>query len=821
MTPSGFHNATFSWGVVVCLLLGGQPVAGNQVPGSPSSEAGEHGKVLRQYCVACHNDRTLKAGLTLEAADLDDVPDNAEVWEKVIRKLRTGGMPPAGRPRPDAETVDALATYLEDEVDQHLAQWPNPGRTEVVHRLNRTEYQNAVRDLLALDVDVAALLPADDQSYGFDNIAGVLKMSPTLFERYLSAAEEVSSLAVGASERAPVAHTVRLASDLSQYAQAEGLPFGTRGGAAIRHYFPRDGEYSIRAKLLDFVVGETSISEPHHLEIAVDGERVGVFELAPNVGKLAYHEKVPDSEVQVVIPAGPRVVSATFVKKTSALPEKVRQPFSRPHTEQDFLLYQPHISTVTITGPFNVAGMSNTPSRERIFVCHPSREAGADEERCAVEVLSTLARRAYRRPVTEEDVTALMAFYEEGRERMGFDLGIEMALQAILVSPDFLHRVESEPEDVVPNGVYEVGDLELASRLSFFLWSSIPDDELLDLAIQRRLRDPAVLEQQVLRMLKDPKAEALATTFAGQWLRLRNVSGVQPDNVTFPNFGENLRRDFVKETELFFDSIVREDRSVLELMTADYTFVNERLAKFYGIPYVYGNRFRRVATADENRRGLLGHGSVLLVTSYPDRTSAVVRGKWILENILGTPPPAPPPNVPALAENGDGVIERALSMRERMEMHRANPVCASCHSRMDPLGLAFENFDALGRWRTHDESGELVDASGVTSDGRQFNGPAALRDLLVSDPEQFVTVVTEKLLIYALGRGLEHYDASTIRQVVRKAAARDYSFSSVVVGLVQSPPFTKRAVLQSAESARASRSNPRSGALLLAAGETR
>ena len=807
MTGSRSRVSVLAGGIAVWSLIALAPLAGQETskPAQESpagSSQAHHRAVLTRYCVTCHNERLRTGGLTLETVDLGDVPAGGQIWEKVIRKLRTGGMPPAGRPRPDGATRDALASYLEDELDSAAAARPKPGRTEAFHRLNRTEYQNAIRDLLALDIDVAALLPADDQSYGFDNIAGVLKMSPTLFERYVNAAQDVSSLAVGASTRAAVADTFQLPSDLSQYTRMEGLPFGTRGGTAIHYNFPKDGDYTIRVKLLDFVVGETLVKEPHQLEIGVDGERAGVFTLTPNEGKLAYHEKVPDREVRVTVLAGPRVVTATFVKKTSALPEAVRQPFSRPHTETDTLLYQPHIGTVTITGPINPTGVSETPSRERIFVCHPSR--GIEENRCAREVVSTLARRAYRRPVTEADVARLMTFYAEGRAEADFDTGIEMSLQAILVSPDFLYRVEYDPEEVAPNGIYRLNDLELASRLSFFLWSSIPDDELLEVASQGRLNDPGELERQARRMLKDPRSRALATTFAGQWLRLRNVSGVQPNNVKFPNFNENLRRDFVKETELFFDSVVREDRSILDLMTADYTFVNERLAKFYGIPNVYGNHFRRVAMTDENRRGLLGHGSILLVTSYPDRTSAVVRGKWILENILGTPPPPPPPNVPDLEETGDGVTSRALSMRERMVAHRANPVCASCHSRMDPLGLAFENFDAVGRWRTLDESGEIVDASGAMPDGREFSGPSELRELLVSNPEQFVTVVTEKLFIYASGRGLEHYDAPTIRRAVREAASSQYSFASVIVGLVQSPPFTMRSISPGAESLSAS-----------------
>jgi hypothetical protein len=750
-----------------------------------------HSATINKYCVTCHNQKLLTGELSLESADLKNVPAGAELWEKVIRKLRTRTMPPAGMPRPDSATYDALASYLETEIDRASSVHPVPGRTETLHRLNATEYQNSIRDLLSLDVDAAALLPADDQSYGFDNIAGVLKMSPTLLERYMTSAREIAALAVGASKRPPTAETFQLRSDLSQYDQQDRLPFGTRGGTAISYNFPQDGEYIIKVELLD-LFGGAQVREPHQLEIAVDGERVKMLTLAPKQAQPdpeadVYAQK-PQTEVRLPVKAGPRVVTATFVKKTSALAESIRQPFTRPHGEGDFLMYEPHIGTVTITGPFLPEGAHLTPSRNRIFVCRPS--GASQETACATQIISTLARRAYRRPVTRTEVATLVGFYNEGRSGASFDAGIEKALRAILVSPDFLYRAESDPPKVAPGGVYRLSDLELASRLSFFLWSSIPDDELIEAASQGRLKDPAVLAQQVRRMLKDRRSAALATNFAGQWLRLRNVLGALPDDVLFPNFNDNLRRDFVKETELFFESIVKENRSVVDLVTADYTFVNERLAKFYGIPNVYGNDFKRVMLAGESRRGLLGQGSILTVTSYSDRTSPVGRGKWILENVLGTPPPPPPPNVPALKENGSE--GKLLSMRERMVQHRANPACASCHARMDPLGFALENFDAVGRWRTLAESGEMIDASGAMLDGSKFNGPAELRRLLVKNPEQFVTVVAEKLLVYALGRGLEYYDGPAIRQMVRGAAGTNYSFESLVLGLVKSTPFTMR-----------------------------
>jgi hypothetical protein len=794
---------------LACALAGGvaaQPATrGNS--GAVAAQA-----TLNQYCLTCHNEKLHVANLSL-SADLGNAPARAQVWEKVIRKLRTKTMPPPGAPRPDQAGYDALASYLENEIDAAAAAHPNPGRTEPVHRLNRTEYQNAIRDLLALDIDTSALLPADDQSYGFDNIAGVLKMSPTLLERYMGAAREISRLAIGVSARPPTAETVRLRSDLSQYDQIEGLPFGTRGGTGFRYNFPQDGEYIIKTELLDLFAG-AQLREPHQLEIAVDGERVKVFTLAPRrpqamrppppspgqadakppalspeeLQALGFGGKPPEFEVRVPVKAGPRLVTATFVKKTSALSESVRQPFSRPHGEGDYLMYEPHLGAVTIVGPFNPHGVHETPSRQRIFVCSPSDPA--QETPCARQILSTLARRAYRRQVSETEIGTLLSFYKEGRSA-GFDAGVERALRAMLVSPDFLYRVELDsPRAGARAGVNRLTDLELASRLSFFLWSSIPDDELIQVASQGKLSDPAVLDQQVRRMLKDERSAALAANFAGQWLRLRNVLGQQPDDVLFPNFNDNLRHDYVKETELFFESVVRENHSVLDLLTADYTFANERLAHFYGIPNVHGNYFRRVTVADENRRGLLGQASVLMVTSLSDRTSPVGRGKWILENVLGTPPPPPPPNVPDLKENGSA--GKLQSMRERMQQHRANPACAGCHARMDPLGFALENFDAVGRWRTVAESGEAIDASGALPDGSKFNGPAELRKLLVKNPEQFVTVVAEKLFVYALGRGLEYYDAPAIRQIVRGASMYNYSFESLVLRLVKSTPFTAR-----------------------------
>ena len=801
----------FGYGMAVAAA-----VAALAATGTPATAAGQqevtpaaatapasldaHAELMQRYCITCHNERMAHRGtvpVELESVDLGNVPARADVWEKVIRKLRTGSMPPAGRPRPDEAALDGLATYLETSLDRFATTNPNPGRTEPLHRLNRTEYQNAVRDLLALDIDASALVPADDQSYGFDNIAGVLKVSPTLLERYMSAARVVSRLAVGASPMAPAGETFRMISDTSQYQHVNGLPFGTRGGMSVDYNFPRDGEYEIDLALLDLFAG-APIREHHPLELSIDGERVAVFDLRPPDAErdqgAAYNVGPEELEARVTVEAGPRTVAATFVRKTSALAESLRDPFARPHGEGDYLMYMPHLGTVTISGPFNVTGVSDTPSRQRIFVCRPA--TAADEAPCAQEILTTLARRAYRRPVNDDDIADLLTFYQEGAENGGFEMGIERAVRALLVSPDFLFRVVSDPEAIAPGEPYRLTDLQLATRIAFFLWSSLPDDELLEAATSGGLSTPEGVEQQVRRMLADPRAVALAENFAGQWLRLRNLAGALPSDRIYPNFGESLRLDFARETELFFDSIIREDRSVTDLLTADYTFLNERLAKLYGIPGVYGSDFRRVTVPGDARRGLLGQGSILTVTSYPDRTSPVGRGKWVLENVLGTPPPPPPPNVPELEPPEDSNV--VLSMRELMEQHRENPVCASCHRMMDPLGLALENFDAVGRWRSRMPGGALIDASGAMPDGTPFDGPGELRELLVSNPEQFATVVTEKLLIYALGRGVEHYDGPAVREIIRSAAADDYGLASLVVGVVNSMPFQMRLARETA-----------------------
>ena len=743
--------------------------------------ADPHQAVLRRYCVTCHNERLKTGGLALDTLSLTDVPAGAETWEKVVRKLRTHAMPPAGMPRPDAATSAALTTWLEQEIDRRAAARPMPGRTESIHRLNRAEYRNAIRDLLALDIDVDSMLPADDMSYGFDNNGGVLKMTPSLLDRYLATARHVSRLAIGSPSIQPTAETFRLRADLSQDIAFDSLPLGTRGGTAIRYHFPLDGEYAIEVEPL------SGGNDAHQLEVSIDGERVKVFTVGGRRPALAtgVNYDAPDDvlEVRVTVTAGPRLVGVTFVKKTAALVESVREPFHTPHAEGG-TRSQPSVASVTISGPFASTGVGDTPSRQRIFACRPvSRQAEAG---CARQILSQVARRAYRRPATDAQLKELLDFYADGRANGSFDAGIELALRRLLVSPEFLYRIESDPTGVAPGSVYALADYELASRLSFFLWSSIPDDQLLDAAARGALKNEQELARQVRRMIADPRSEALAKNFAGQWLYLRTIEGSLPNVYLFPNFGENLRQDFRRETELFFDSILRENRSIFDLLTADYTFLNERLARHYGIPHVYGSQFRRVAIADENRRGLLGHGSILTVTSLADRTTVVGRGKWILENLLGAPPPAPPPDVPPLPEHKTG--GKVLTLRERMQQHRANTVCASCHARMDPLGFALENFDATGQWRTR-EAGTPVDATAELPDGSRFEGPAGLRQMLLGQSEQVATATTEKLLTYALGRGLAYYDLPAVRKIVQSAAKDDYKFQTVVLGVVNSVPF--------------------------------
>jgi mono/diheme cytochrome c family protein len=759
-------------------------------PAAPTGTASQRA-LLDKYCVTCHNQKLKTAGLLLDKMDLDHIADGAETWEKVIRKLRGGQMPPVGLPRPDRATVDSFASWLENSLDRVALAKVNPGRSPL-HRLNRSEYERAVHDLLDLDVDAQALLPADDESSGFDNIADVLKTSPSLLEQYLSASRKVAMLAVGDPATPPVGQVYRVPPDLSPEDHIEGLPLGTRGGILIKHNFPLDGTYNFRVQLLQNIVGYiTGLEYPHQLEISIDGERVF---LAPVGGEadnkmsdinLGVAKDTLDARLRTSIPvkAGPHNVAVTFLRKNSSESDEPLQPFTRDLDLQN-MNGLPLIDHVDIAGPFQATGPGDTPSRRRIFACRPARNA--DEVPCAKQILSTLARRAYRRPVSDTDMESLLSFFQEGRNRGNFDAGIENALQLILTSPKFLFRIEPDPAHVPPGSVYRAGDLELASRLAFFLWSSLPDDQLLDVAAKGRLKDPVVFDQQVTRMLKDRRSESLVTNFASQWLFLRNLQSASPDGEQFPNFDDNLRQAFRRETELFLESIIREDRSVLDLLNANYTFVNERLAKHYGIANIYGSNFRRVTLKDENRFGLLGQGSILTVTSYPNRTSVVLRGKWILENLLGTPPPAPPPNTPTLNENSDN--GKPLSMRQLMEQHRANPACASCHRVMDPLGFSLENFDAVGAWRSKEAAGP-IDASGQLADGSKVNGPADLRKAVLRRPEQFVGTMTEKLLTYALGRGLEYYDMPAVRGIVRDAGKSNYRFSALVMAIVKSTPF--------------------------------
>jgi len=760
----------------------------------PTLSPGDERALLDKYCISCHSDRVKTGGLTLEKIDTNHIGDSAETWEKVIRKLHGRSMPPVGMPRPDQTTLDKFASSLETALDRAAISRPEPGRASI-HRLNRTEYQDAIRDLVNLNVDITSLLPADDESNGFDNMADVLRVSPSLLEQYLSASRTVASLAVGDRSLGPVATVYVLPPTLAQAEHIEGLPLGTRGGILIHQNLPLDGDYEFSIFLLRNIVGYMpGLEYPHQIEVTVDGRRVFLSHVGGEEdnrmmdNNLGVAGNTVDARLRTKVPlkAGPHEIGVSFLARNNAESVEPLQPFTRNLDLQD-MNGIPIINRVQITGPFNATGSGDTPSRRRIFACHPGNES--EELPCARRILSTLARRAYRRPVNDSDLEILLSFYQKGRNKGGFDAGIETALRLILSDPKFLYRMEADPANAAPGSINRLNDLELASRLSFFLWSSIPDDELISVATQNKLHEPAILEKQVKRMLADPKADALVTNFAAEWLFLRNLASVNPAGDTFPNFDENLRQAFRTETEMFVGSVFKEDRNVTDLLTANYTFVNERLAKHYGIPNIYGSQFRRITVADENRRGLLGQGSILTVTSYPTRTSPVLRGKWIMENIMGTPPPAPPPNVPALKEGDEG--GKITTVRERLEEHRRNPPCSTCHKVMDPLGFSLEQFDAIGQWRTKD-LGLPIDASGQLADGTKINGVDDLRKALLAHPERFVGTMTEKLMTYALGRGLEYYDMPVVRSIVRDAARNDYRFSSIVMGIVRSTPFAMR-----------------------------
>ena len=781
-------------GVLAAAGLAGAIGAAPAAAAEPEADA--YRAVVDRYCLTCHNTRTRTAGLALDTVAEGALADHTEVWERVVRKLRARQMPPVPARRPDEATYAAAIGSLEAALDLQAAAAPDPGRSETFRRLNRTEYHNAVRDLLALDVDVASLLPNDSSSFGFDNIT-VGNLSPTLLERYVGAAERIARLAVGRPGLGPGGVTVRTRPDLTQEGHLPGMPIGTRGGALLSHTFPLDGDYEISIRLArDRNEHVEGLSESHDLHLLLDGELVGEFTVRPpdqvEEHALNYqpsHDTLDAHLTQrVAVDAGPHALAVTFPKKPELLLETERQPYQAHFNYYRHPRVQPAVYEISIVGPYNPAGAGDTPSRARIFTCRPA--AADDGDACAADILSTLMRRAYRRPVTGADLERPLELYRAARDEGGFDAGIEMGLAAVLVSPEFLFRVERDPAGVEAGAAYRLSDLELASRLSFFLWSSVPDDELLAAAERGELTEPGELRRQVRRMLADPRASNLVTNFAGQWLHLRNLESITPDMRVFPDFDDNLRQAFRQETEMLVESVLREDRSVLDLLRADYTYLNERLARHYGVPHVYGSRFRRVEFDEGGTRGgLLRQGSILLATSYATRTSPVIRGKWVLDNILGVPPPPPPPNVPELAETGTAA--RARSMKERMSAHRESPACASCHKLMDPVGFALENYDAVGRWREADE-GMPIDATATLFDGTAVDGVDELEAALLRRPELFVGTVVEKLLTFAIGRGVTHTDAPAVRAILRAAGEDDYRFSSLVLGVVESMPFQLR-----------------------------
>jgi hypothetical protein len=779
-------SALFMVGGLVAMCCADEPLA-TATPPNASVDQPVLKKFIESNCLDCHDNTTMTAGLALDDLTAMDIGLNQEAWEKVVRKLTTRQMPPSEMPRPEEKEYDSAVAWLESSLDAAAATRPNPGRTETFRRLNRTEYQNSIRDLLALEVDVAPLLPPDESSHGFDNIT-VTDLSPTLLNRYLSTAQAISRLAVGRAPRTPKEDTFRIRPDVTQDAHVEGLPIGTRGGATIAYNFPQDGEYEIQVRLMrdrnEMVEG---LSETHELEVLMDRERVELLTVKPPTSGLSDQSVDANLKTRFKATAGPHNVGVAFLAKSSSLLETTRQPLNVHFNFYRHPRIGPAVYQVSIIGPIEASGPGGTPSRLRLFNCAP---AGPDEEEdCARRILSKLVRRAYRRPIDDEDLKTPMEFYRQGRAEGDFDAGIEMALNSVLVNPQFLFRIERDPPEIPSGTAYPIDDVELASRLSYFLWSSMPDDELLDLATSGELRQLDVLEHQVRRMLADQRSRSLASNFAGQWLYLRNLESINPDMRQFPDFDDNLRQALRQETELFFESIVREDRTVLDLIQADYTYLNERLAKHYGIPHVYGSRFRRVSLgAGSQRGGLLRHGSILAVTSYATRTSPVIRGQWVLKNLVGTPPPPPPPDVPELEDN---TVSSTLSMRELLDQHRANPACASCHDLMDPVGFALENFDAVGRWRGT-EAGQPIDASGGLPDGSEFVGASGLERALLDRPELLVRTLTEKLMTFALGRGVEYYDAPAIRKIVATARDDDYRFSQLILGIVRSTSFQMR-----------------------------
>ena len=762
-------------------------VDGQSTPTAARAAASPAAAVFTQYCVTCHNARLKTAGLVIEPAGLTDVGAGAEVWEKIVRKLRTETMPPAGAPRPDKATYESVAAFLESELDRAALTHPQLGKLPLVHRLTRTEYQNAVRDLLALEalpneVRIDLLLPPDNISSGFDNIADLLFVSPSNMERYLDAARKVARLAVGDPAMPVLVNIHKLDAEHPQDERVDALPFGTRGGVAVRSEFPVDGKYIVKVELAG------GARERHELEVTVDGalaaqRAIGEEAPAGGRGRGRGGAVAAPLEFPLTLKAGPKVIGVSFVQRTEARDESTLRPRMRSRGSQ------PAIASVTISGPYDVTAPGDSPSRKRIFTCRPATPAS--DVPCARQILSTLARRAYRHPIVEADLQDLLPFFESGRKEGSFDHGIQRAIERLLVSSQFLFRIERTPADVAPGGVYRLSDLELASRLSFFLWSSIPDDELLDVAVAGRLKDPKVLEQQVRRMLADPRSDSLATNFAAQWLFLRDIESKRPDEILFPHFDETLRDAMRRETELFVASVFRENRGVTELLTANYTFLNERLANHYGIPNIKGSYFRRVTLPNGSvRGGLLGQGSILTVTSYSTRTSPVLRGKWVLENLLSSAPPPPPADIPALRTEA-AATGKPLTMREAMAQHRANPSCAGCHARMDPIGFAMENLDAVGAWRDADGFNP-IDAVGVFPDGSKFDGVVGLKQELLRQSDQFVATVAEKLLMYATGRNLQYYDAPSVRAVLKDAGGSGNTMPALVLAVVKSRPFQMR-----------------------------
>ena len=773
-------------------------------------QTAKHQAFVKQYCISCHNSRTASPAnepVNLETASLTNLLPQAATWERVLRKLSVRAMPPQGMPHPTEADYTAFTTWLSGSLDRAWQGKSTPGRY-VVHRLNRTEYANAVRDLLALDIDVTELLPSDGANFGFDNIASALGTSPLLLERYLTAAQRISTMAVGDPNVRPGTTEYSISREFSQNMHVDGLPLGTRGGTVVNHVFPADAEYKLFGRLVRGVeegyAGVESNETPDTFIITIDGEEVFTAEVGGKKDHEIQSKDMNEAKAlidarmtgKVFVTAGPHEVGYTW-RERPARRQDVWQPAQRDSQEVHMIGGLARLKTVGVEGPYDVKGVSNSPSRDRLFVCKPS--SATDEAACAEKIFTNLARRAYRRPVTAADVEAPMAFYKQARDgKESFDAGIRAGVARVLASPSFLYRVERDPVGVRAGTAHPVSDVELASRLSFFLWSSIPDQTLMNLAVAGRLRQPGVLAAQVKRMIEDEKADALINNFTGQWLQLRNLeSKVAPDLLMFPDFDDNIRKAFRRETEMFFGYILRENRSAMELLSADYTFVNERLAKHYGIPGVYGTRFRQVKIADPNRRGLLGQGSILSLTSVATRTSPVFRGKFVLTTFLNTPPPPPLPNVPTLEESNKEAAPKTV--REQLERHRNNPVCASCHRIIDPAGFALEKFNSVGQWREVTETGAAIDTGGVLADGAKVDGPIALRNAILSRPEAFATVLTERLMTYALGRGVEPSDMPVVRSIVKKSGPNNYRLESIVLSIVESAPFQMRTRLESAE----------------------